>query len=356
MKRKVAVAMSGGVDSATAAVLLKDKGDEVIGLTAQIWPSGKIGSPEKINNSKRVAAKLKIPHYVVDLKKLFEKRIIANFCQEYKKGKTPNPCIRCNKYIKFTALLKAAEKLGANYIATGHYAKVEYDKRRKRYLLKKGIDAKKDQSYFLYKLSQEQLRHTLFPLGNYKKRDVKKIALSMNLPVAKEESQEICFIPDNGYGEFIKNYSSEPIKVGRILDKKGNVLGEHQGIIFYTIGQRKGIKVASKKPLYVTVIDSEKNTIVVGRKEELFYQELIAEKLNFIATKELKKSLKVKAKIRYLHPLSEATIFPLNKTKVRVKFAESQWAITPGQSIVFYDGESVLGGGIISKTLLRERR
>ena len=362
MKPKVAVAMSGGVDSSVAAALLKNKGYEVIAVTAQIWPRGRVGSSEKVKDAERVAAKLKIPHYGVDLKELFEKRIIANFCQEYRKGRTPNPCVRCNKYIKFGVLLERAKELGADYLATGHYAKIEKrkfkveslklkEKTKPQYILKKGADSKKEQSYFLYKLSQGQLKHVIFPLGNYKKSDVKRIAKKMNLPVAKEESQEICFIPDNKYGKFIKNYSSEPIPSGPILDREGNILGEHQGIIFYTIGQRKGLGIASKKPLYVTAINKDSNSIIVGGKEELFCQELIAEKLNFIGLKELKKPLKIRAKIRYLHPLSDATIFPLSKNRIRVKFTEPQWAVTPGQSIVFYDGESVLGGGIISKTL-----
>lgn len=344
---KIVVAMSGGADSAVAAFLLKNEGYEVIGLTAEILPSDTT-SVSKTKYAKRAAAKLKIPHYVVDLKKLFEKKVITNFCQEYKRGRTPNPCIRCNKYIKFNALLKRAKELGAGCIATGHYSRVEYNQEKKRYFLKSGLDRKKDQSYFLYTLSQEQLKHTIFPLGNYEKKEVKKIGQEMNLPVTKEESQEICFIPGNEYGRFIKNHSFEPTKPGLILDKEGTILGKHQGIIFYTIGQRRGLRIASGKPLYVTAIDRKKNAIIVGERKELFCRELIAHNVNFISIKELKKFLKVKAKIRYSSPLAEASIFPLNKNKVQVKFARSQWAITPGQSVVFYDGKSVLGGGEIS--------
>ncbi len=351
---KIAVAMSGGVDSAVAALLLKNEGYEVIGLTAEILPSD-INSVNKTKYAKIAAAKLKIPHYVVDLKKLFEKKVIANFCQEYEKGKTPNPCIRCNKYIKFGALLKKAKELGAGCIATGHYVKIEYNQEKKRYLLKKGIDSKKDQSYFLWTLSQEQLKHTLFPLGNYRKKEVKEIAKKMNLPV-KEESQEICFIPDNKYGRFIKSHSFEPTIPGPIIDRKGNILGKHRGIIFHTIGQRRGLGIASKKPLYVIAVDRKKNAIIVGGRKELFCQELIARNVNFIVVKDSKKFLKVKAKIRYSSPLAEASIFPLNKNKGHVKFARPQWAITPGQSVVFYDGDSVLGGGIIFKTLPLEQQ
>lgn len=350
--KRVVVAMSGGVDSSVTAALLKDRGFEVIGITMQIWEHSKdwdgccgIGS---IEDARRVANRLGIPHYVLNLRDIFEEKVITNFCEEYKKGRTPNPCIRCNQYIKFDALLKKAKGLGADYIATGHYARIEFDKRRKRYLLRKGIDSQKDQSYVLYVMSQEQLERTLMPLGDLTKDQVRQIAKGKDLPVAnKPESQEICFIPDRDYGEFLKEYILEGTKPGPIVNKEGKVIGKHRGIIFYTIGQRKGIGIPAKEPLYVIAIDKEKNSIMVSKKEEAYSDELVANNVNFVDIEKLKTPIRVKAKIRYLHPASSATIIPLNKDRVRVKFDNHQWAITPGQAVVFYNGEKVLGGGTI---------
>jgi len=353
--KRVVVAMSGGVDSSVTAALFKDRGFEVIGITMQIWERsedwGDCGALRGTEDAERVADKLRIPHHVVNLRNTFKEKVIANFCEEYRKGKTPNPCIRCNQYIKFGALLKKAKELGAVYIATGHYARIEYDKDKKRYLLKRGVDHKKDQSYVLYAMAQEQLKHTLMPLGEFAKEKVRQMAEGLDLPVARRpESQNICFIPDDDYGKFVQSYLSEEITPGPILNKKGETIGRHKGIIFYTIGQRKGIGISAKKPLYVTGIDKKTNAIFVGRKKEVYSQELIANKVNFIAIKELKEPLKVEAKIRYLHQATSAIVFPLDKNKVLVKFEKPRWALTPGQAVVFYNGGTVIGGGTIFKT------
>ncbi|MEA3485473.1 MAG: tRNA 2-thiouridine(34) synthase MnmA, partial [Candidatus Aerophobetes bacterium] len=254
MKKKVAVAMSGGIDSSVCAALLKEKGYEVIGITMQIWTKVEDKSQvdrccgvNTIDSAKRAADELKIPHYMLNFRDIFEKYVIANFCDEYTRGRTPNPCIRCNQYIKFGALLKKAKQLGADYLATGHYAKIAYNKEKGEYLLKKGTDPEKDQSYFLYTMTQSQLKNILMPLGNYTKSEVRKVARDLNLPVAdRPESQEICFIPDNDYSKFLKKYIQEAARPGPILNARGERVGEHRGILFYTIGQRRGLGISVK--------------------------------------------------------------------------------------------------------------
>ena len=351
-KKRIVVAMSGGVDSSVTAALLKDRGFEIIGITMQIqehsFDWGGCCGLTSIEDAKRVANRLKIPHYVLNFRDIFREKVIANFCEEYKEGRTPNPCIRCNQYIKFDALIKKAKELGADYMATGHYARIEFDSQKGRYLLKKGIDTKKDQSYFLYVLTQKQLKHTLMPLGSFTKDRVREIAKEKNLSVAnKPESQEICFIPDNNYGEFVKKCIPEETKPGPIINKKGKVIGEHRGIIFYTIGQRKGMGIADKNPLYVIAIDKKNNTIKAGKKKELYTDELIASNVNFINIEKLQTHIRVEAKIRYLHQPSLAMVIPLNEDKVKVKFDSPQLAVTPGQAVVFYNEEEVIGGGTI---------
>lgn len=360
MKKRVLVAMSGGVDSSVSAALLKDQGFQVIGVTMQIWPkdktdeTGRFGGCcglDAVEDAKRVASRLGIPHYVLNFREVFDDMVIANFCEEYTKGRTPNPCIRCNQYIKFDALLKKAEKLGADYIATGHYARIEYDNQSNRYLLRRGVDPKKDQSYVLYVMTHPQLKRTLMPVGNFTKDRVREIAKEKELSVAeKEESQEICFIPDNDYREFLRERIPEEAKPGPILNKEGKVIGEHPGVIFYTIGQRSGIGVTSREPLYVIAINKENNSIVVGKKEDVYSDKLIASDTNFIAFNKLKEVIKVDAKIRYRHQASPATLIPLNGDEVYVEFHQPQLAITPGQAVVFYSGDTVIGGGTISKT------
>ena len=352
---RVVVAMSGGVDSSVAVALLKDEGHQVIGVTMQIWPSGKdedrfgggcgIGAVE---DAKRVAHKLGIPHYVMNFRDIFAQKVIADFCQEYRSGRTPNPCIRCNQYIKFEALLEKAKGLGADFIATGHHARIEKDEAKGKYMLKKGVDPQKDQSYFLYAITQEQLSHILLPVGNLTKEKVRKIARELSLPVAdKPGSQEICFIPDDDYPEFLKDYIPQAAEPGPILNEQGSILGNHQGIMSYTIGQRKGLGISTKEPLYVIAIEPERNAVVVGSKEQALGDELIASDLNWIAITRPTQPITAKAKIRYRYPEAEAALTPLDEDRAYVKFVEPQLAITPGQAIVFYDGDIVIGGGTI---------
>ena len=357
---KVAVAMSGGVDSSVAAALLHKEGHEVIGLTMQIVPSdiksgGAGGSGgcyehDAVTAAKRVADRLGIAHYAVDLRDIFAQGVITRFCREYTLGRTPNPCIWCNQLVKFGALRRRAGELGAHLIATGHYARIEKETATGRYLLKKGRDRSKDQSYFLYTLTQEQLGHSRFPLGEFTKAKVRQIAQEMGLPVAdRPESQEICFIPDNDYARFLEKYIGDKAGPGPVIDTKGSFLGEHRGIIFYTVGQRRGLGISAREPLYVVAINREKNAIIVGSKSETYGTGLTASELNWIAIEAPKQPFRVRAKIRYLHKEAGAMVTPLGEDKVQVKFDEPQMAITPGQAVVFYDGDSVIGGGLIEE-------
>ncbi len=354
---RVVVAMSGGVDSSVAAALLKEEGYQVIGVTMQIWPSDKQGGfdgccgLDAVEDAKKVAYKLGIPHYVMNFRDIFAQKVIADFCQEYSLGRTPNPCIRCNQYIKFDALLEKAKGLGADFIATGHYARIEKDESKGIHLLKKGVDRQKDQSYVLYPMTQEQLRHSLLPIGNFTKERVREIARELELPVAaKPESQEICFIPDDDYPNFLKDYIPQAARPGLILDEYGDTVGRHKGILFYTIGQRKRLGISAREPLYVIAIEPERNTIVVGPKEKALGNELIACRLNWITGVKLTQPITAKAKIRYRHQEAEAKITPLDEDKIYVKFTEPQMSPTPGQAIVFYEDDIVLGGGTIELT------
>jgi len=340
--KKIVVAMSGGVDSSVAAALLKEEGHDVIGITMQIWPGGKESSCcslSAVEDARRVANKLGIPYYVLNFKKIFKKKVMDYFISEYECGRTPNPCVKCNQHIKFDALLEKAKALGADFLATGHYAKIE--KIAGRYILKKGIDPKKDQSYFLHSLNQEALSKTIFPLGGMTKQEVRKLAKKFKLKVAdKEESQEICFVEDN-FGKLMS------AKEGKIVDIEGKVLGKHKGYQLYTIGQRRGLGLSRKNPAYVLKIDPKTNTITVGDRGDVYGDDLIAGDLNWISVNKIDTPIKVKAKIRYNSPESEAEILPLSKEKIKVMFKNPQFAITPGQSVVFYDGDAVVGGGII---------
>ena len=358
-KDKVIVGMSGGVDSSVAAALLKEEGYEVIGVTMKIWDGGTIpkadahhacygpDEEEDIKDAQKVAQILGVPFYVFDLKQEYKTFVLDYFSHEYLSGRTPNPCIGCNQRVKFGAMVKKIYDSGIkfDYFATGHYIRVEYDKVQRQYLLKKAKDLKKDQSYFLYSLSQEQLGHILFPIGDYTKEEVKKIARNLELGINnKPESQD--FIT-GGYS-FLFN---KVTRSGPILDQQGKILGKHKGIPFYTIGQRKGLGISSGERLYVTAIDPKRDAIVVGKKEDLLGDKLIASDLNWIDIKKIEKSIKVKAKIRYRHKEAEVEIIPLDKGKISVKFREPQIAITPGQAIVFYDGDIVIGGGVIEKRI-----
>lgn len=353
--------MSGGVDSSVTAALLKEEGYQVIGATMQIWPSNELADEvdrfggccglDAVLEAKRVAHRLAIPHYVMNFRNLFAQKVIANFCREYSLGRTPNPCIRCNEHIKFDALLSRAKGLDADFVATGHYARIERDGVNGRYLLRKGVDRGKDQSYVLYMMSQNQLRHALMPLGGFTKERVRQIARELGLPVAdKAESQEICFIPDGDYTGFLKEYVPQGAKPGPILDREGNTLGEHRGILFYTIGQRKGLGISAREPLYVVAIDRGRNAIIVGSKREVYADELIAADLNWIAMESLRHPIELKAKIRYRHREADAVITSLSRGDgAHVKFKQPQMAITPGQAVVFYHKDTVVGGGTIAQ-------
>ena len=344
---KIAVAMSGGVDSSVTAALLKKEGHDVIGLTMLVMPS-----EEAAVTAHATAQALGIPHHTIDLRDIFTKQIISDFCLQYCLGKTPNPCVNCNRLIKFGALLEKAKEFSAEAMATGHYARIIKSSPDNRFLLKKGIDCTRDQSYFLYKLTQAQLAAVLFPLGNLIKNGVRKMALEMGLPAVKrKESREICFIPDNDYPRFLRDHLAAQIPAGQITDKQGKVLGKHHGIIDYTIGQRKGLGISSAQPLYVVGIDGQNNRVIVGGKQDVDASEFVVTDLNWIAFARLTEPLTLKAKIRYLHPEAEAVISPAEGDKVNVKFTEPQMAITPGQAAVFYDGDTVVGGGTIERVL-----
>lgn len=354
MSRRAVVAMSGGVDSSVAAALLKEVGYEVIGVTMKIWSvefphteTARLScyGPGDEADARNVARILGIPFYTLDVTQEYKAEVTDYFCQEYSLGRTPNPCIRCNRKVKFDALAKKVRSLGieSDYFATGHYARIKYDKGKQRYVLKKAIDVTKDQSYFLFFLSQEQLGCSLFPLGDHTKEDVRRMASDFGLGVEnKAESQDFAL---GDYSSLLK--AAQP---GPILNKHGKVLGRHQGIPFYTIGQRKGLGISVGEPLYVTSINRENNAIVVGKKEDMYADELIASELTWISVQELRQPIEVKAKIRYLHKEAEAVITPLNDGKVYVKFKEPQMAIAPGQAVVFYQGDEVLGGGIIERS------
>ncbi|MCK4904674.1 tRNA 2-thiouridine(34) synthase MnmA [bacterium] len=349
-KKRVVVAMSGGVDSSVAASLLVKANYEVIGVNLKLFGMEEHGrgcGSQGREDARGVCQKLGIPFYSFDYRKEFKEKVIKYFYSEYARGKTPNPCIICNEKIKFGALFRKAKSLGADYIATGHYAKVGYDRKNERYLLKKGKDKKKDQSYFLFPLSQEQLEYTLFPLGDYTKEDVRKLAKKIGLKTHdKSASQDVCFVQDCDLQEFLRKHLNDACKDGLIVNNKGEAIGKHQGIAFYTVGQRKGLG-CHKKPMYVIHIVQQKNVIVIGEEKELYQDTLTAKNLNWIDIEKLTKPLKVKARIRYGSKESEAVISSTDKDLVKVKFNKPQRAITSGQAVVFYNKDKVIGGGWI---------
>ncbi|SHE89679.1 tRNA 2-thiouridine(34) synthase MnmA [Clostridium fallax] len=358
MKKKVVIGMSGGVDSSVAAYLLKEQGYEVIGVTMQIWQEDKeveereggCCSLSAVEDARRVANKLGIPFYVLNFRKSFKEKVIDYFVDEYLNGRTPNPCIACNKYLKFDELLTKAKAIGADYVATGHYAKIKEE--NGRYLLERADDDRKDQTYALYNLTQYQLAHTLMPCGEYTKDKIREIAKEIGLAVHnKKDSEEICFIPDNNHGKYILNCEPKKVKVGNFVDKEGNILGKHKGIVYYTIGQRKGLGLALGRPVFVIDINPITNEVVIGSEEEIFKTDLKAKDVNFISIEKLEKDMEVEAKIRYSAKPAKAIISPLPDGKVKVSFKEKQRAITKGQSVVFYNGNIVVGGGVIESLL-----
>lgn len=352
MSKKVLVGMSGGVDSSAAAALLIEQGYEVTGATMRLWTHNDEDEEHIkaiVRDAGRVCDSLGIELIELDLKDIFIDKVVNNFIDEYKNGRTPNPCVICNKYLKFGAMLDKALELGYDYIATGHYANIEYNAESGRYVLKKGESQKKDQTYFLYHLTQHQLSHTLMPVGNFEKAEIRQIAEQKNLPVAhKPESQEICFIRDDDYSKFITEYADFEPQQGDIFDTFGNKLGQHKGLIYYTIGQRKGIG-AYGRPMFVKEIHPKTNSLVLGEKGMEFANELIGENAVYIPFDELEGEMRVEAKVRYQAQPAPAVIMPYGTNGVRVVFDEMQRAITPGQAVVFYIGDEVIGGATVVK-------
>lgn len=355
-KKKVVVGMSGGVDSSVAAWLLKEQGYEVIGVTMQIWQEEERELQEEnggccglsaVDDARRVAAGLGIPYYVMNFREEFKRHVIDYFVQEYQSGRTPNPCIACNRYVKWESLLKRSLDIGADYIATGHYARIA-KLANGRYTIRKSATDAKDQTYALYNLTQEQLSHTLMPVGEYTKEEIRRMASEIGLRVAdKPDSQEICFVPDQDYAGFIEDYTNTAAEPGNFVTPDGRVIGRHKGIIHYTIGQRKGLGLSMGHPVFVTGIRPESNEVVIGTGDEVFSHRLYADRLNFMSIPELEEEREVIAKIRYSHPGSPCKIRKLGQDLVECVFPEPQRAVTPGQAVVFYEDDHVLGGGVI---------
>ncbi|MFA9375218.1 MAG: tRNA 2-thiouridine(34) synthase MnmA [Lachnotalea sp.] len=355
-KEKVVIGMSGGVDSSVAAYLLKKQGYEVIGATMQIWQDEDAETKEDnggccglsaVDDARRVANDLDIPYYVMNFKKEFKENVMDYFIEEYIQGRTPNPCIACNRYVKWESLLNRSLEIGADYIATGHYAQIA-KLPNGRFALKKSATVAKDQTYALYNLTQYQLSHTIMPVGEYKKDEIRKIATEIGLKIAnKPDSQEICFIPDNNYAKFIEENTEVKLTDGNFVDLDGNIIGKHKGITHYTIGQRKGLNLAMGHPVFVTQIRPDTNEVVIGEAEDVFANKLVANNINYMSIEDLVGKMQVIAKIRYSHKGDSCTIEKIDNEKVLCTFDEPQRAITPGQAVVFYDGEYVVGGGTI---------
>ena len=352
MPKRVLIGMSGGVDSSVSALLLKKAGYEVIGATMKLFTpkcnlKDSCGGDKGIEDAKKICKQLDIPHYVIDNTKEFDEKVIQNFINEYSNARTPNPCIECNKYLKFGEFYKKALELNCDYIATGHYAKIEYSDKYKSYIMKKSDSLKKDQTYFLYGINKEILPKILFPLEKFPDKDeVRKIARDNRLELAeKTDSQEVCFIPDDDYAGFVCKYTKP--KAGNIVLEDGTILGTHNGLIHYTIGQRKGLGIAYKEPLYVLKLNTNTNEVIVGSEKELYSKELYASELNFLVDINLNEPINVMAKVRYRAKEANAILYPPENGICKVEFEEPQRAITPGQSVVFYDRDVVLGGGKI---------
>ncbi len=355
-RTRVLMGMSGGVDSSAAAALLIEQGYDVVGVTLKLWPQDcvsraedKCCGPQAVMDARSVCHKLGIPYFLIDEAAEFQKQVIQYFADEYKAGRTPNPCVMCNQKLKFGTLIDRANQLGADFIATGHFARVERDSGG-RMLLKKGCDLKKDQSYFLFSLRQEQLSRAMFPLGNMTKTETREVARECQLRTAdKEESMEICFVPDRDYGSFLEKSNLAQRHKGEIVNRRGEVLGSHNGIEFYTIGQRKGLGISSQSPFYVLELDPVANRVIVGDDHELDRCEFTVERCNWIPFHAPHGAMEVSAKIRYNHPGTAATVTPCEQDRARVLLHAPQRAITPGQACVFYQEDLVVGGGWITR-------
>ena len=357
MKKRILVAMSGGVDSGTTAALLKNEGHEVIGVTMQLWDYGDAEggccSADDVRDARRVADQVGIPHYVVNYMDIFKKYIVEDFVGKYLSGKTPSPCVLCNQFMKFNFLLRRALELGADYLATGHYARIETEEATGKFYLNKAVDSAKDQSYFLFMLTQNELRRIMFPLGSMTKEEVREVAKSMNLKVAdKPDSQEVCFITGGDYRDFLKEYTDNKRENGEIVDVEGSTLGYHDGIHSFTVGQRRGLRISKGKPMYVVRVEPETNRVVVGEEKDIFRTGLVANNITWAdADRVASEEIEVKAKIRYRHREEVALVKLQSDGEALVEFRTPQRAMTPGQAIVFYKEDRVLGGGWINEVL-----